>query len=225
MVLIFLFLHFDTYSQSLTSYEDFKRFATEYITTVNKGVGTSLWKESEITGSAYLSDEFTIGNIITNTDITYSGIPLRYNIYNDNMEFKLSDDSALAISNPGMMKEIQIGEEVFIYCYDQNHKGGYYSRKVDGEIEVLSKYVIIFNEPEPPIPFREAKPPSFSKRPNELFLKVGDHFPVRIANKKDLEAALGEQSAKALSLIKKEKLNIKKEADLIKLAQLIEGIN
>lgn len=222
LILLLVFLNLGTFSQTTNSIQELGNFVNEYSAkSYNQGSGIGLWNESDITGSPYLSDEFIIGKIVTNNNITYTEIPLRYNIYNDNMEFKLSEDSVLAISNPGMMKDIQIGDEVFIYCYNQNNKGGYYSRKTGGDIQVLSKYIVVFNKPEPPEPFREAKPASFSRRANELFLKFGESVPVLISNKKDLETAFGSQSAEVFSLAKKEKLNFKKEADLIQLVNLL----
>lgn len=175
--------------------------------------------ENDIEGSAYLDDHFVLGDIITYENVIYKDIPLRYNIYNDQMEFQISLDIILSISNPEILKEIQFGDQVFIYCEINDAKGGYFSLKQSGNIQLLSKYNIDFLKAELPAPFKEAKPPSFRSKPNTFFIKIDEGYPVQISKKKNLVLIFGSLNDEIQKFIKKEKINLKRENDLIELVQ------
>ena len=83
------------------------------------------WKnplsESEIEGTPYLNDEFIAGSIYTVMKHQYVDIPLRYNIYNDNIEFK-SGDKIQALAAPEIVERIKFGEYQMVYIPYSNLK-------------------------------------------------------------------------------------------------------
>ena len=100
---------------------DAQTFA-DFLSLQSKGlIKRAILSESDILGSPYLNKEFILGNIITKTRIQYVDVPLRYNIYNDDMEFEVGENDYLAISNPKGMKEVRIGESVFVYDIKRKH--------------------------------------------------------------------------------------------------------
>lgn len=202
--------------------EGFAKFQVDFISAIHDDSfrGFTL-TEKDIAGSPYLSNEFIFGLVMTNDNVTYAGIPLRYNIFNDEMEFKISDDTILSITNPEIIKEIKFGDESFIYHKVNNKKGGYYSLRCTGKVQLLAKYKIIFNPAKEPEPYKEATPPTFSKKSTTYCIKLEDADPVLINNNKDIENAFGKESDEILGIIKKNKLNVKKEKDLIQLVQMI----
>ncbi len=198
------------------SYSDFMELQPK--TTLSKVV----LSEKDIKGSPYLNKEFIKGNIITKDNIVYENVPLRYNIYNDDIEFEMSEGAYLAISNPKKMKEIHIGEEVFIYAIKRQKKGeqyGYYKLVEDGEIQMLSRFNIVFKEATNTTGYKAAEPPQFNRNANSHYIKIGTKEPQQLSKKKEIEKVFGAKSKEILAFIKKEKLNIRKEQDLKELVQ------
>jgi hypothetical protein len=198
------------------SYHDFMKLQPK--STLSKVV----LSENDIQGSPYLKDEFTPGDIITKDDIIYKNVPLRYNIYNDDIEFEMSKGAYLAISNPKKMKEIRIDEDVFVYAIKRKKKGeqyGYYKLVEDGEIQLLSRYNIVFKEATNTTGYKAAEPPKFNRNANSFYVKLGTKEPQQLGKKKEIEKVFGSESKEILSYIKKTKLNIRKEQDLVKLVQ------
>jgi hypothetical protein len=178
----------------------------------------------EIDGSAYLNDEFIIGSILTKDNIRYIDVPLRYNIFNDVIEYEMSEGSYLAISDPEKMKEICIGDDVFIYDIKRNKKGeqyGYYKLVEDGRIQLLSRFNIVFKEGTTTTGYKAAEPPKFNRNANSLYLKIGTEEPQQLSKKKDIGRIFGPKAKEVLALMKTEDLNFRKEGDLSKLVNLL----
>ena len=180
--------------------------------------------ETDIDGSPYLNKEFISGNIFTKNKIQYVGVPLRYNIYNDEMEFKTDTENYLAISDPKSMKEIRIGGAVFVYDIKRNKKGeqeGYYELLQDGNVRLLSRYNIVFKPITSTTGYKQSQPPRLNRNANTYYIKTGSSEPLLLASKKDLDVIFGSKNDKLLAFIKSRKLNVKKEEDLIKLVEFI----
>lgn len=180
--------------------------------------------ESDISGSPYLNKEFVLGSLLTNERIKYIDVPLRYNIYNDEIEFEMSEDSYLAIEAPETIKKATIGNDEFIYAVKRNKKGdqyGYYQLVSDGKVKLLSRYNIVFEEGTTTTGYKKPRPPRLIRNSNTFYLQIANNEPQQVSAKKDLEAIFGQQSQEMKAFIKKEKLNIRQEADLAKLIKFI----
>ena len=60
-----------------------------------------------INGSPFANDEFLNGNVVLNNDDEYENVPLKYNIYNDELYFKnIKDDMLLSFVIPVKAFEI-----------------------------------------------------------------------------------------------------------------------
>lgn len=212
----------DAYGTGFSSYESsYDRFASEFVTFFHDKMAIGRLNEKDIKGSAYLNPEFTLGTVYTLKNVHYTSIPLRYNIYNDVIEFKLQNDSIYAISNPEIIRQIEIEGETFFYYRTDYNKAGYYSLKYEGEVQLLLKYNIGFHDAISAAAFAEAKPAIFQPKANTFFIKTKDELPVRISRKNDLKNIFGNKSDKMLTFIKQKKLNIRKEDDLLKIVEFI----
>lgn len=221
LIVLFLSISFMGKSQEmvLQTFNDYLSFQSNSSSTQR-----AFLSHEDIKGSAYLNEEFTLGSITTKNNIKYQGVPLRYNIYNDDIEFELKEGIFLAISNPESLKEVTIGDETFIYTKKINKKGeslGYYKLVTTGNTMLLTRYHIVFVGPQATTGYKAAAPAKLNRNANTFLLKVGDNNPIQIAKKKDLEFIFGTEAKKLLAYLKSEKLNVKKEKDLIKLVQFI----
>ena len=216
----------DAHHVGFSSFEaTYDKFANDFSNYINNKTLVRKLDEKDISGSPYLNSEFVIGTVYTKRNIHYTGIPLRYNIYNDVIEYRLPDSSIYAISNPEIIRKIEMGAETFIYYVTNKGNTGYFSLISSGEVELLSKYNMTFKDAIPSAPFEAAQPPSFHEQANTFFIKVKDQLPTMVAKKKDIKSIFGNQSDQILSFLKKEKLYLRNEADLIKLVKFINELN
>ncbi|MBU1013103.1 MAG: hypothetical protein KKG99_08850 [Bacteroidetes bacterium] len=212
------------YGQATTGLTPTQTF-DDFLSLVNKGtIKRAILSEADIKGSPNLNDNFILGTILTNNKIKYVDVPLRYNIYNDDMEFEVDKNTYLAISNPKSMNEICIGDDVFVYTIKRNKKGeqfGYYQLLQKGKVQLLSRYNIVFKEATTTTGYKAPEPAKLERNSNTYYLQIGTDEPQEISGKKDIQTIFGSESPKIEAFIKKEKLNVRKEADLIELVKFI----
>ncbi len=70
---------------------------------------------SVIAGNPYLNKTFQNGTLISKNDLIFPVIPMRYNIYTDNMEYKSPDNKVFALKDQNKIKAYKIGDTTFIY--------------------------------------------------------------------------------------------------------------
>ena len=148
----------------------------DFLSLVNKGsIKRAILTEGDIKGSPNLNDNFVLGSILTLNKIKYVDVPLRYNIYNDDIEFEVDKNTYLAISNPKSMKEICIGDDVFIYTIKRNKKGdqfGYYQLLQKGKVQLLSRYNIVFKEATTTTGYKAPEPAKLERNSNTYYLTI-----------------------------------------------------
>ena len=102
--------------------------------------------------SMYMSDEWQTGTIKLKGNTIYENVPLRYNIYNQQIEFVLDNDTA-AVGDPATIEYIHIGGHTFVYetFFCENRlKTGYLEVLSEGRMRLLVfrniKYVSVEND-------------------------------------------------------------------------------
>lgn len=187
------------------------------ITDMKRGEGPRHTQKTyaDFGGSPYLNATFVPGTIVRENGETYTNIPLRYNIYDDQIEFKHKEDLVLTIANPAEFTEINIDGAKYIYLQTSAGKGrtkGYFELLENGTVQLLKKHAVSMKEAEPAKPFKDPVPAAFVAKPATYFLLVeGEIF--EIANDKSLLEALGNDEKLQL-FIKEKKLKLRKEDDL-----------
>ncbi len=89
--------------------------------------------------SMYLADHWQPGTIHLVGNVVHERVPMRYNIYNQQIEFVIDGDTA-AIGDPGLIEYIDLDGQVFVYgpfiCNDQL-KTGYMEVLSEGRMRLL----------------------------------------------------------------------------------------
>jgi hypothetical protein len=177
--------------------------------------------EADITGSPYLSKEYQLGYVLTGKNVRYTDVPLRYNIYTDEIEFKNADGQALAIDFPGNIKEVKIGHDLFIYHLYQADKkllkAGYFRLLNRGKAQGLVKYRMIFKEAEPAAAYKDPQPPKFERKPPVFYVSLNKKPAVPIKNLKGLLSVLKDHKKEIESFVRKQKIKVRREGDLKRL--------
>jgi len=187
-----------------------------------------LANRSNIAGTPYLNKTFQSGQPISRYDQTFPIIPLRYNIYTDNVEYKSPENKVYILRDQSKIKAYEIGDSTFIYSpyYKSKSKlsSGYFQVLVAGKTKGLIKYTIYLLQAHPTQPYKPAEPERFSKRIMSFYIKVGDKPAVSASREKNILQLYPKQKSQLSHYIKKEKIHIRKQAEFVKLIKYINTL-
>jgi hypothetical protein len=181
--------------------------------------------ELAIEGSPHDKDAFIPGTVVAKSDIRYEQIPLRYNIYANEMEFKTEDGTVYYLAAPEIIEQIVIGEDTYIYCpytFGNRLLRGYFRIATSGKANLLVKQNINLKDPEPAAPYKEAIPAKFVKLADEYFVRIGEAEAMKVSSRKELLSVLTDKSREIDAYLKKNKTRFNRLEDLI---QLIDYYN
>lgn len=182
----------------------------------------------DIQGSPYLNDQFVKGTVITTKNDKYVDVPLRYDQYQDELQFK-KDGKAMTFSPRDVVKRAEFGNRVFTYTTyqftDNKTKEGYFEILADGNVRLLSQHTIKFFEKEKEKPYVDPKPARFDWPLEDFYIQVGTLPAQHISKKKNLLEAFPKHHDEVARYYKSNKLSAKDKADLIKLVQYYNSLN
>ncbi len=177
----------------------------------------------DVIGSPFENDEFLKGNVILNNDDEYENVPLKYNIYNDELYFKNTKDEML-LSFVIPVKSFKIAGQTYLNGFpeiDKFTKNSFYGLLAGNKIKLLFKSYKTIVETRPyNSPYAEKR---FESYKAYFILKEGKMYKFK-PSKKDLLELFGSSGPQIEEYIKKEKVNFKNDEDLIKLFDFINSL-
>lgn len=225
LAILMLFVTIDLSAQ--TTYEILQAVDFFSINRLEKGDWKRVLTESDIEGSPYLNDEFIEGAVFTTSKTKYVGLPLRYNIFNDQIEFRLEDGSVQVMTVPEVLEKVEFGETILEYSIYSNLKKvkrGFFVVLEKGSASLYSRPMVNFEEAKKPGAYSEAKPPRFIRRPDEYYIRIGKEPAELISNKKDLEGLFTDHSEEMQEYFRKNKIKTNRTEDLIKVVQYYNSL-
>lgn len=180
---------------------------------------TILPPSPDIEGSPYLNEEFEIGEVFYGNKYKLNQIPLRYNIYNDDMEYKV-DNSIMAFANPQHIDQVVFGNNVFIYLRSESvsEEGGGFVKIWNSQYPaIITKMRVEYFDREPPKALVDPKPPRFVRKENQHFLMKSKTDAVKIKSVKRMIESLGHYKVELTRYAKTEKISARKPEELAKL--------
>ena len=184
---------------------------------IANGQTKSTLTAADIKGSPYLNDEFIRANVFTTSKTQFPDIPLRLNIYNNEIEFKNQEGNIAAIATPEIIEKITTDDYVLVYVpysFAKRVNRGFFKLIVDGEVKLYARPNVEFKEAVPPAPYKEAESAQFIQKADSYYLRFGTEAAQLIANKKDLETLFPDHKKEVAAFIKKHKINHRKEDKL-----------
>lgn len=173
----------------------------------------------DISGSPYLNPEYVLGIVTTKEGVHYKDIPLRYNCFNDVLEFK-KDDKAYDLLPKDKAATAEFGGSTFRYLtYEPGNESNkaYFQVLEEGKAKLYARYRVNFYEREEAKGFADAKPARFDDLLQTYWVSSGTAPLKKILNKGQLLVALSDKKSEIESFITKQKLSIKKVDDLKKI--------
>ncbi len=189
------------------------------------------WKnvltQSDIQGSPYLEDEFINGDIYTVQKEKYVDVPMRYNVYNDQVEFKIENGEIKALATPEVLEKIKIGKHNLCYIpylAAKKMKRGYFDQVTNGKASLYIRHRVIFKEAEKPGAYKDAVPARFIKDSDDYYIRIGKEAAEIVGNKKDLIEIFPDQKDKIETYIKKHKIRTSKVESLAEVVKYYNSL-
>ena len=177
-----------------------------------------------IAGSPYIDDKYKDGVIYYGDNSQKA--PIRYNAYQDLIEYQQSG-KALVLDANAAIKKVIVGGETFVPLSPggSSKKRGYFALLDSGKVTLYAKKKIIFE------PFKKGgkldgsdQPNEFRKSPDTFYYQVGDGQLIEIDNIKTLIAGLPDKQDELSQYAKKEKISAKKEKDLLQFVKYYNSL-
>jgi hypothetical protein len=185
------------------------------------GVATFRYSQHEhkVNGSPYLDPEFQFGVMSTVEAVSIEGLKYRYDIYSDEMQFILREDTA-SITKPLTLRHIEIGPKKFIYdVYETGENtvaAGYFEVIEEGQLTGLLRREM---ELEQDIYVQNyggggGTKDFYYKENKSFYLKVGKDIARKVTSKKSFLEVIPDHRDEVKAFMKSEKISIKRPEKL-----------
>jgi hypothetical protein len=227
LVSIFL-LVFSYFAQSQSGYQVKKALDFYRSHLMQSGEWNSVLTENDIEGSPYLEDEFIAGSVYTTSKTQYVDLPLRYNIYNEQVEFRNENNEIRAIAEPELIEKIEIGETEFVFApfrYGRKIMKSYFILMLEGNASLYKKPEVMFKEATEPGAYKDAEPAQFVRKSDAYYIRLGKSPAIRVSSKKDLESVFSDEHQNEIkNFIRKNKITPRNEKSLIELVEFYNSL-
>lgn len=194
--------------------QNYEPFLDQYYFNKNNSISKANSFES-ISGSPYINDKYIMG-ILRMRDSSIYKLPLRYNIYADELEYQM-DDKNFYVTNKDNIDEVSFDNSIFKYL-TVNGKRGYYEQLAVGKCTLLKKHIIHFQAAEGPKPIEGTpRPAQFVNQKSQFFTFTKNNPPVIIKNMKSIVDVLLDKKNQIEDFIKSNNLKKLNEKNLVKI--------
>jgi len=186
-----------------------------------------LLSEKDFQGSPYLDDNFVKGSVYTTSKTEYVDVPLRYNIYNDQIEFKTGDNRVQALAVPESIEKIEFGNYKMVYIpysISKKVRRGFFVTLAEGKASLYEKPRVTFKEATEAGAYKEAEPAKFVRNTDEYYIRVGENQAKLVGNKNDLLEVFPDHQKQLETFIKKNKIKPNKPESLKELVKYYNSL-
>ena len=180
----------------------------------------------KIEGTPYLSENYVDGEIFFGTT-GRSTVPLRYNVFQDLMEYQ-QNGKALVLDPSPKIKSVRLGESTYVvdkFEFEGKTKFGFLNLLDSGKVTLFAKKVVKYQEPLKGRALDGGDlPAKFSKSSDAYFYKIGSGGLQEVENIKDMIASFPDKQEELKQFAKKEKISPKKEEELLKLVRYYNSL-
>lgn len=175
-----------------------------------------------IEGSRYWHDDFEIGSVLMKDNSFFTSVLLRYDAYEERFEIQ-QQGKTFILPDAASIDYVVLGNDtIFSKISNKNKEEAYFFLVRSGTLRLFVKHTILLKKAEEPIGYQDAKPAQFVLRADEFYLGKEDRDLLLVSKKKEvLDFFYDERVNK---FIKKEKLSLKKQGDLVQIVDYYNNI-
>jgi hypothetical protein len=200
------------------------RYEVAKLNSLNQNQGNKYLEEKDIAGSAYLSKQFQPSYVSKINGAEIKDMPLRYNIYNDQMELK-KDGKVMSIALPNEVERINMGGKVFIYkpyMTARNVRAGYFQVLYEGDYQLLKREQVKLRSPSEKTNQDDSL--RFERTPPQFYLRYSNGMAHLVNSQKTLIKILQPIPQKLIDYIKSNKINTRDEKQLVDLMEYMDQV-
>ncbi len=171
----------------------------------------------EYDGSMYMKSRYKESSVIDEKAGTFDA-KLKYNVFTDGLEYSQGSKLFEVIKSPTV--HARIDGDYFYYCDFKSQRGlrrsGYYVLvELNDKYRIYKRFTLKIKEPAANA-LTQANEPGELRMMTTYYLEEGGVIMELPMNKKDMLATFSDKAGELKEYIKKEKIRIKKEEDLIR---------
>ena len=220
IILLALFVPYFYHSQIKTELEVFGNSRGSVFDVTNQNIKSY----SGIDGSPYL-DEFFHPISIDGYNKTLPAV--RYNAYEDEMEFEINGKTNYIVKNQNVKINFPDNNKTYVltrYQLEDKEINGYLVILVnEGKYKLYKKETVelLVNQNNKNIPYLNEKPPVYERNKDIFLILYNGKFYKVQKNWKEIAKELSVDNSKLNDFIKKNKISVKDEGDLIRLVEFL----
>ncbi|MBK1894404.1 hypothetical protein [Chryseobacterium paridis] len=204
--------------------------AQQQVVTANNTLGSQAVFYNLRSGGKVLSYDDILGSPYPNKNFSNAKISgvleqtlVRYNSYNDEIEFKKEDNVLALPKRPEYSKiEINSPKATLVLLDTADDLSGYFFELVSGKISLYKKVKTKFTDIIPaPNGYASDKPATFKTLDPIYYIKTEKSFIKKPKNQKDITEQFPDKNESLASFFKSNKIKFDKEEDLIKLVNFL----
>lgn len=180
----------------------------------------------EYEGSPYLDKEFVPGDIFYDNKWHIEDVPLRYNIYDDKIEYNLPEEGLVyAIDPQYKINHVILQEDTFVVNQYKDKgwfKLGFFRQVIEGPADLLVKMNVQYIEPKPARPMFDPEPARFSRRDDDIYVQARGKDLFEVKRTKKLIQYLGDHRKELTAFAKENNISA---GNLEELKQFIQFYN
>lgn len=175
----------------------------------------------EFQGTPYLTETFDSANIHTVKGV-FRGVPMRYNIYEDYLEFK--NKSVTYILDPTLnIIKVDFGSKSFVVEKIAETKLGFFELLDSGKVTLVAKMGVYYREPQPTRGIVEAIPAKYTRKGDEYMYKIEKGTLKEIGSIKKMIESFPDKQNELKEFVRMERISKNRE-DLIKLVRFYNSL-
>ncbi|NOR76420.1 MAG: hypothetical protein GQ525_14835 [Draconibacterium sp.] len=194
---------------------------------IHNGEWKNILSEDDIKGSPYLNDEFITSTIFTTSKYQFIDILLRYNIYNDELEFKTPTNEVQALATPEIIEFVEFDGYKMVYIpftTTKKIRRGFFIVEEEGEASLFKRLEIIFKKAEEPGAYKEAEPPKFVKKSDSYYIRINTEMAKKVGSKNELLEIFPDHKDEISTFVKKNKVKTSKPEKLKELVRYYNSL-
>jgi hypothetical protein len=178
-------------------------------------------------GSEYLDENFVNGQILTLNAECFKDIPMRYNAFTDNIEVRLPNGNVSELIDPAQIFQILLNKNVLVYTdylsTDEKRKG-FLFLLYDESSKLYRRNYKTYKEGTPSNGIIPEIPSKIVDKPNEYYIKRHSDISRLCNSRKDLLDIMNNHSSEIDDFLKREKIKVNREEDLIKVLTYFDSL-
>lgn len=178
-----------------------------------------------IKGSPYVEDAYTDG-VIFYGDKKLSA-PMRYNAFQDLIEFQ-QNGKAVVLDPSNTVKRVVMGSAVLVPLKFQaggKSRLGYFTMLDSGKVMLFAKKKIVYLEAKKGGALDGGDlPPQYKRSPDSFYYRFGDGELLEANNIKSVVGSFPDKKEDLTAYVKKEKISVKKEKEILQLVQYYNSL-